>query len=81
LIRELLALRARRHDAFAGSYTPIDAGRDAVAFLRGEDVAVALPIREAGLDHDLLALPTGPWRPAFDPERLPGAEITVLVRG
>jgi (1->4)-alpha-D-glucan 1-alpha-D-glucosylmutase len=81
LIRELLALRARRPEAFAGSYTPLDAGPGAVAFLRGDDVAVALPIREGGLDMELLALPAGDWRPVFDPEHLAGAEITLLERG
>jgi (1->4)-alpha-D-glucan 1-alpha-D-glucosylmutase len=81
LIRALLALRARRPGAFdGGAYTPLDAGPDAVAFLRGEEVAVALPIREGGLDLDLLALPDGAWEPAFDPELLPGASIHVLER-
>ena len=81
LIRRLLDLRARRPEAFAAGYTPLDAGADAVAFLRGEDVAVAMPLREGGLDLDLLALPAGPWRAAVDAELLPGAEIHVLERG
>jgi (1->4)-alpha-D-glucan 1-alpha-D-glucosylmutase len=81
LIRALLALRARRVAAFdGGGYTPLDAGPDAAAFLRGEEVAVALPVREGGLDLDLLALPDGAWEPAFDPELLPGASIHVLER-
>ena len=77
LIRELLALRARRPDAFAGGYTALAAGADAVAFLRGDDVAVALPIRGAA---PAVELPAGDWRPAFDPDLLPGAGITVLER-
>ena len=81
LIHALLALRARRPETFdAGGYTALDAGPDAVAFLRGEEVAVALPIREGGLDLDLLALPDGDWAPVFDPDRLAGAEIHVLER-
>ena len=81
LVRALLALRARRAAAFdGGGYTPLDAGPDAVAFLRGDDVAVAMPIREGGLDMDLLALPDGEWRPAFDPELLPGASVHLLER-
>jgi (1->4)-alpha-D-glucan 1-alpha-D-glucosylmutase len=80
LIRELLALRARRPEAFAGGYTPLDVGPDAVAFLRGDEVAVALPIREGGLDPSRLELPSGTWRPAFDPDVLPGAQISVLER-
>ena len=77
LIRELLALRARRPEAFAGSYTPLAAGDDAVSFLRGDDVAVALPIRGA---PPRIELPPGDWRFVVDPERLPGAGITVLER-
>jgi (1->4)-alpha-D-glucan 1-alpha-D-glucosylmutase len=74
LIRELLALRARRPDAFAGSYTPLDAGPDAVAFLRGDDVAVALPVRgdDAGFTP-----PPGDWAPVVEPEL---AGIAVLER-
>jgi (1->4)-alpha-D-glucan 1-alpha-D-glucosylmutase len=81
LIRELLALRARRPEAFAeSSYTPLDAGPDAVAFVRGDDVVVALPIREGGLDTLALELPPGPWRPAFEADLLAGAQINVLER-
>jgi (1->4)-alpha-D-glucan 1-alpha-D-glucosylmutase len=80
LIRELLALRARRPDAFAGSYAPLDAGPDAVAFVRGDEVVVAMPVREGGLDTDALPLPRGSWRPAFEADLLPGAQITVLER-
>jgi (1->4)-alpha-D-glucan 1-alpha-D-glucosylmutase len=81
LIRELLALRARRPEAFAeGSYTPLDAGPDAVAFVRGDDVVVALPIRERGLDTLALELPPGRWRPAFEADLLAGAQINVLER-
>jgi (1->4)-alpha-D-glucan 1-alpha-D-glucosylmutase len=80
LVRELLALRARRPDAFAGSYAPLDAGPDAVAFVRGDDVVVAMPVREGGLDTDALPLPRGSWRPAFEADLLPGAQITVLER-
>jgi (1->4)-alpha-D-glucan 1-alpha-D-glucosylmutase len=80
LIRELLALRARRPEAFRGSYAPLDAGPDAVAFLRGDEVAIALPVREGGLDIERLSLPPGDWRPAFDPERLAGAGITARER-
>ena len=45
LVRDLLALRARRPDAFTGSYEPLDAGPDAVAFVRGGAVAVVVPVR------------------------------------
>jgi (1->4)-alpha-D-glucan 1-alpha-D-glucosylmutase len=39
-----LGLRARRPDAFAGAYEPVDAGPDVCAFRRG-DVLVAVPLR------------------------------------
>ncbi len=44
LIREALALRARRADAFAGAYEPEDAGAGVCAFTRGGDVMVAVPL-------------------------------------
>jgi (1->4)-alpha-D-glucan 1-alpha-D-glucosylmutase len=74
LIRTLLALRARRPEAFAGGYTPLDAGPGAVAFLRGDDVLVALPVREGRLDFEP---PPGDWTPVVEPEL---AQITVLER-
>jgi (1->4)-alpha-D-glucan 1-alpha-D-glucosylmutase len=78
LIRALLALRARRPEAFAGRYTPLDVGRGAVGFLRGDDVMVALPI---GTDTVVdVAVPRSEWAPVFDPELLPGAQINVLER-
>jgi (1->4)-alpha-D-glucan 1-alpha-D-glucosylmutase len=80
LIRELLALRARRPAAFAGGYTPLDAGPDAVAFVRGDEVAVAMPIRAGGLDTFALDLPRGTWSAAFEADLLPGAQINVLER-
>jgi (1->4)-alpha-D-glucan 1-alpha-D-glucosylmutase len=73
LIRELLALRARRPEAFAAAYTPLDAGPDAVAFLRGDNVAVALPIR-GELEF---TPPAGDWATVVGPEL---AGITVLER-
>jgi (1->4)-alpha-D-glucan 1-alpha-D-glucosylmutase len=76
LIRELLALRARRAEAFAGAYAPLAAGPDAVAFMRGDDVVVALPVRGA----PDFAPPTGEWTAVVSPEALPGAGITVLER-
>jgi (1->4)-alpha-D-glucan 1-alpha-D-glucosylmutase len=42
----LLDLRRRRPGAFAGAYTPVPAGDDVCAFLRGEDVLVAVALRE-----------------------------------
>ena len=45
LIQRALALRARRPEAFAGSYEPLDAGADTCAFLRGGEVLVAVALR------------------------------------
>jgi (1->4)-alpha-D-glucan 1-alpha-D-glucosylmutase len=45
VIHEALALRARRPSAFAGGYTPVDAGADVLAFTRDDDVLVAVPLR------------------------------------
>jgi (1->4)-alpha-D-glucan 1-alpha-D-glucosylmutase len=50
-IRETLAVRARRPEAFAGAYEPVDAGPDLCAFIRGGEVLVAGPLRPgAGFD-------------------------------
>jgi (1->4)-alpha-D-glucan 1-alpha-D-glucosylmutase len=43
-IRQLLALRRRRPDSFAGGYEPLPAGPGTCAFRRGE-VVVAVPVR------------------------------------
>ena len=72
VIRELLALRVRRPEAFAGSYEPLDAGPDTVAFVRGGEVVVAVPVRGA----PSFSPPAGDWR-----EVVALAGITVLERG
>ena len=45
LIARTLDLRRRRQAAFAGAYTPVSAGSDVCAFTRGEEIAVAVPVR------------------------------------
>jgi (1->4)-alpha-D-glucan 1-alpha-D-glucosylmutase len=60
VLREALALRARRQ---LGEYRPLDAGKDACAFLRGDDVAVVVPLR--GQDPPALPL-SGEWRDLLD---------------
>ncbi len=60
LIWRALDLRARRPDAFAGAYTPLDAGDGTVAFLRGDgEVLVAVRVRE---DAAAFEPPAGEWR-------------------
>jgi (1->4)-alpha-D-glucan 1-alpha-D-glucosylmutase len=50
VLREALALRARRPEAFAGGYEPVEAGDGVVAYRRGP-VLVAVPVRaEAGFE-------------------------------
>jgi (1->4)-alpha-D-glucan 1-alpha-D-glucosylmutase len=61
LIVRALALRARRPGAFAGAYTPVDAGPDVCAFVRGEDeVLVVVPVRTP--HGATLKGPDGAWR-------------------
>ena len=45
LIERLLDLRARRPEAFAGGYEPLDASPGVCAFVRGREVAVAVAVR------------------------------------
>ena len=60
VIRETLALRRRRS---LGAYRPLELGTNACAFLRGDDVAVAVSLR--GQDPPELRLP-GEWRDVLD---------------
>ena len=48
LIVRALTLRAHRPEAFAGAYTPLEAGPDACAFLREDTVLVAAALRGDG---------------------------------
>lgn len=58
VIRTALALRKRLPGAFAGAYTPVEAGEDVVAFTRGDDeVFVAVRLRGEGE----LPRPDGDW--------------------
>jgi (1->4)-alpha-D-glucan 1-alpha-D-glucosylmutase len=63
LIVRALTLRASRPDAFAGSYTPVEAGDGAVAFLRGESVLAAAALR--GEPTGAIDVPAGTWRDAL----------------
>ena len=58
MIREALALRRRRPEAFAGGYTPLRPDPDVCAFTRGDDVAVVVAL---GPDADTASaiLPAG----------------------
>jgi (1->4)-alpha-D-glucan 1-alpha-D-glucosylmutase len=61
VIREALGLRARRPEAFAGAYEPLDAGPEVCAFTRGdEDVLVSVSLTGHG-DFGV----SGHWRDVF----------------
>jgi (1->4)-alpha-D-glucan 1-alpha-D-glucosylmutase len=51
-IRELLALRARRPEAFSGPYEPVAAAGGTCAFRRGEDVFVAVSYSGGRPEYD-----------------------------
>jgi (1->4)-alpha-D-glucan 1-alpha-D-glucosylmutase len=72
VILTALDLRRRRE---LGPYTPLDAGDDVCAFLRGDHVAVVVPLR-AGIAPEV-ELPGSGWRPLLDPS-LP---VALLERG
>jgi (1->4)-alpha-D-glucan 1-alpha-D-glucosylmutase len=44
-IRNVLALRAERPEAFLGAYEPVEAGEEVVAFVRGGEIGVAVALR------------------------------------
>ena len=58
LIRRVLRLRAERPEIFSGSYEPLDAGPDRIAYVRGGAIRVVVPLRPGdcadGGDRDLL---------------------------
>jgi (1->4)-alpha-D-glucan 1-alpha-D-glucosylmutase len=60
LIVRALALRARRPDAFAGAYEPVEVGPDVCAFRRGDDVGVEVPLRPGATKG--LCFETRGWR-------------------
>ena len=61
LIVRALTLRAHRPGAFAGAYTPLEAGPDACAFLREDTVLVAVALRGDGTGTSV-DVPAGTWR-------------------
>jgi (1->4)-alpha-D-glucan 1-alpha-D-glucosylmutase len=63
LTKRLLGLRLRRQDAFGpgSSYEPLRAGPDALAFVRGGDVVVAVATR-ATAPAGSLTVPAGTWQ-------------------
>ena len=80
MIREALALRRRRPEAFAGSdYEPLPAGGGTCAYRRGKHVVVAVAVRG---DVPELDLPRGRWRNVLaDVERaLDGYGVLLLER-
>jgi (1->4)-alpha-D-glucan 1-alpha-D-glucosylmutase len=60
LITAALDLRKRKPEAFTGSYEPIEAGKNAIAYIRGGDVLVAAEIRPGGADTTI-ELPLSAW--------------------
>jgi (1->4)-alpha-D-glucan 1-alpha-D-glucosylmutase len=69
LIREALALRARRPGAFSGPYTLVSAPDDVCAFIRGDhEVAVVVGLRP-GTALDEVKLPGSDWRDVLPRER------------
>ena len=77
LIHRALELRARRPEAFAGGYTPVEAGERCCAFVRAGSVLAATAVRSSneGIELDLPDLAAGRWR-----DVLSGAELDLRGR-
>ena len=72
LIRQALALRARRPEPFEGGYRPLDAGPRAFAYVRGDAVIAAMPLRLDG-EASVVRIPPelrGAWRNVLTGEEL-----------
>ena len=83
-IRQALRVRARRPEAFAGAYAPLATrgaqSARAVAYLRGEEVAVAVPRLTATLEGHpdaALTLPPGTWRNELTGDVVAGGPVSV----
>jgi (1->4)-alpha-D-glucan 1-alpha-D-glucosylmutase len=79
VLREALALRRRRPDAFAAGYEPLPAAEGTCAFRRGDDVVVAVPVRGEEPEFDV---PPGRWSdvlPAVE-AALGGYRVALLER-
>jgi (1->4)-alpha-D-glucan 1-alpha-D-glucosylmutase len=79
LIREALALRARRPSAFVGAYAPLPGPAEVCAFTRGEEVAVLVAVRGAP-DLDAITIPGQSWRDLL-PREEPFASMRLLETG
>jgi (1->4)-alpha-D-glucan 1-alpha-D-glucosylmutase len=77
LIHRALSLRARRPEAFAGAYMPVEAGERCCAFLRGDSVLAATAVRSSreGIELELPDAAGGRWR-----DVLSGAELDLHGR-
>jgi (1->4)-alpha-D-glucan 1-alpha-D-glucosylmutase len=73
LVAAALDLRRRRPESFAtNNYTPVPAGDDTVAFLRGTDILVAVTTRDKATGTSGWELPTavtGRWRDVLTAEQ------------
>jgi (1->4)-alpha-D-glucan 1-alpha-D-glucosylmutase len=78
VIREALALRARRPLAFAGAYTPLVAASDICAFTRGDVVAVIVGLTRES-DVSTVTPPTGDWKELLA-DRADFAQLRLLER-
>jgi len=78
VLREALALRARRPDAFVHDYEPVEAGEGVCAYRRGDSVLVAVPIREGRNVRPTARLARPPPGPPGPPPR---ARLTPVPRG
>jgi (1->4)-alpha-D-glucan 1-alpha-D-glucosylmutase len=90
-LHHCLELRRRLPNVFEGAYTPLDAGPDTIAFMRGDaEVLVVVPVRRSRRAQ--VEVPVGTWHDALLQgsvglrRRMPVAELTrrlgvaVLVR-
>jgi (1->4)-alpha-D-glucan 1-alpha-D-glucosylmutase len=89
LIRDSLALRARRQDAFAelGTYMPVRAhgefADDVIAFIRGTPAAVIAIAQRRPLQRrcrwgdTMISLPDGDWGNLYDGSRVCGGTMAL----
>jgi (1->4)-alpha-D-glucan 1-alpha-D-glucosylmutase len=68
VLTRALDLRARLPYAFADTYEPVEAGASVCAFVRGDEVLVAVPLGSGWQESTLEDVPAGTWRDVFTGE-------------
>jgi (1->4)-alpha-D-glucan 1-alpha-D-glucosylmutase len=80
MIRRALGLRARRPEAFAGAYEPVEAGDRAIASMRGDEEVLAAVQLFPGDKPPPIAPPAGAWTDVLQDPAVRAMGIALIER-